>query len=80
MILIPHLLTPAPLQSRPLSIQLCASEGRAKEAAMPPAAQSAASGVRTRRRLFANSLGFSALMSARFSFCPRKMSMFISVG
>lgn len=54
------------------SIYSAASEGRAKETAVPQAAQSAASGVRTRRLLFANSVGFSALMSARFSFCPGK--------
>lgn len=68
------LLLLTPLESRLLSIQqrLSASKGRAKETAMPQAAQSAASGVRTSRLLFAKSVGFSALMSAWFSFFPGK--------
>lgn len=39
---------------------------------MPQAAQSAASGVATRRLLFANSVGFCVLMSARFRSVPEK--------
>lgn len=72
--LYPLVLHLVPLESCLLSIQqhLWASKGRGKETAVPQAAQSAASGVRTRRLLFANSVGFSALMSARFRFCPGK--------
>lgn len=81
LVFFPSRLTLSPLESLPVSIQQhhWVSQGGGRRTAVPHGAQSAASGAKTRRRLFAHSLWAQRFNVCYISLPSVKMTAFINV-